>query len=163
MAGSPDSDPYGKELPLTDPSADVHSLSDKRSEVDEERATAAAALDDGNGGYHDVIEQESEDDFRAEEQAEKHLERPDIRRIDTSATEYSVTTQATSHQGTQSKKPWHKKLNPLRWGAAPPVPEVREVSREYKAGFLGKLFFTWQGSLMAVSRLHTNRPLKMSS
>jgi ATP-binding cassette, subfamily C (CFTR/MRP), member 1 len=48
-------------------------------------------------------------------------------------------------------KKWYQKLNPLRWGGIPPVPEVRKVCPENEAGFFNKLFFQWQASLMQVS------------
>jgi len=47
-------------------------------------------------------------------------------------------------------KKWYRKLNPLRWGGIPPVPEVRTVCPEAKASFFNKLFFQWQASLMQV-------------
>ena len=48
-------------------------------------------------------------------------------------------------------------FNPLRWRKAPPVPEQRKVSGEYKAGFISKLTFHWIGELMDTGYL---RPLE---
>ncbi|KAI6782442.1 Oligomycin resistance ATP-dependent permease-like protein [Emericellopsis cladophorae] len=45
-------------------------------------------------------------------------------------------------------RPWYRKLNPLRWGGIPPLPEEREVSREAKAGFWSRLTFSWMTPLM---------------
>jgi hypothetical protein len=68
---------------------------------------------------------------------------------------YATTTSAASGIAESSSelkpKPWYKKLNPLRWGSPPPVPETREVSREYKATFLSILVFQWMAPLMSVN------------
>lgn len=68
---------------------------------------------------------------------------------------YATTTGAVSGRAESSvelkPKPWYKKLNPLRWGSPPPVPDTREVSREYKATFLSILVFQWMAPLMSVS------------
>lgn len=50
------------------------------------------------------------------------------------------------------KKKWYKRLNPLKWGEKPPVPEERTVSREYGASFLSMLTFQWMAPIMRVSR-----------
>ena len=48
-------------------------------------------------------------------------------------------------------KAWYRKLNPLRWGIIPPIPDNRIVSPEYKAGFLSLLIFDWITPMMVVS------------
>jgi len=48
-------------------------------------------------------------------------------------------------------KKWYQKLNPLKWGGIPPVPEQRTVSREYNAPFLSLVYFQWMAPLMSVS------------
>ncbi|KAF3771283.1 hypothetical protein M406DRAFT_248309 [Cryphonectria parasitica EP155] len=77
------------------------------------------------------------------------------------ATDVTATTQATGHAVGEDdkKKTWSQRLNPLKWGAIPPVPEEREVSHEYQASFFSKLFFTWQGPLM---RTGYRRPLQQN-
>lgn len=65
------------------------------------------------------------------------------------ATDASVRTTATELQ--PKNLPWHKKLNPLKWGGVPPVPEERIVSREHGASFFSKLVFNWMTPLMTVS------------
>ncbi|KAF2200754.1 ABC multidrug transporter-like protein [Delitschia confertaspora ATCC 74209] len=56
-----------------------------------------------------------------------------------------------------AKKKWYKKVNPLRWGKKPPVPDSREVSPEWKAGFLSRVTFHWMGPIMTVGY---KRPLE---
>jgi ATP-binding cassette subfamily C (CFTR/MRP) protein 1 len=48
-------------------------------------------------------------------------------------------------------RPWYKKLNPLRWGGIPPIPEERIPSRETNAGFFSLLTWAWMTPLMTVS------------
>ncbi|KAI5461810.1 P-loop containing nucleoside triphosphate hydrolase protein [Mariannaea sp. PMI_226] len=48
----------------------------------------------------------------------------------------------------ESSKNWYTDINPLRWGDIPKVPEEREVSPEYRAGFLSRLTFQWMTGLM---------------
>ncbi|KAK7571720.1 hypothetical protein V3481_018928 [Fusarium oxysporum f. sp. vasinfectum] len=55
------------------------------------------------------------------------------------------------------RKKWYKRLNPLRRGRRPPVPETREVSAEYRAGLLSRLTFQWIAPLMMVGY---RRPLE---
>ncbi|KAK3180956.1 ATP-binding cassette transporter yor1 [Lecanicillium sp. MT-2017a] len=62
------------------------------------------------------------------------------------ATDASVRTTATELQ--PKNLPWHKKLNPLKWGGVPPVPEERIISREHGASFFSKLVFNWMTPLM---------------
>jgi len=66
---------------------------------------------------------------------------------------YATTASAVSQASEPilEKKPWYKTVNPLRWGAPPPVPETRGASREYNASFLSMVYFGWVGPLMSVS------------
>ncbi|KAI9852566.1 MAG: hypothetical protein M1824_001855 [Vezdaea acicularis] len=57
------------------------------------------------------------------------------------------------------KKKWYKRLNPLKWGEKPPVPEERTVSREYGASFLSMLTFQWMAPIM---RTGYRRPLELN-
>ncbi|RHZ55383.1 hypothetical protein CDV55_103099 [Aspergillus turcosus] len=50
-----------------------------------------------------------------------------------------------------------RKLNPLRLQKAPPVPSERQVSREYGANILSRIFFEWMTPFMKVGYL---RPLE---
>jgi len=62
----------------------------------------------------------------------------------------SVVSGATESSVEAKQKPWFKQLNPMRWGAPPPVPQTRQVSREYTAGFLSLMTFQWMAPLMTV-------------
>lgn len=44
-----------------------------------------------------------------------------------------------------------RKLNPLRLQKAPSVPSERQVSREYGANILSRIFFEWMTPFMKVS------------
>lgn len=77
----------------------------------------------------------------------------DLEEVKTGASEAPTISPSAPDPDPPQKKPWHKKLNPLRWGAPPPVPEKPLMSREHDAGFLSKLTFQWMGPLMHVSLL----------
>ncbi|KAJ4008640.1 ATP-binding cassette transporter yor1 [Fusarium irregulare] len=72
----------------------------------------------------------------------------DLEEVKTGASEAPTISPSAPGPDPPQKKPWHKKLNPLRWGAPPPVPEKPLKSREHDAGFLSKLTFQWMGPLM---------------
>jgi hypothetical protein len=76
--------------------------------------------------------------------------RPALQQSKSYATTTSVVSGATEDSTEPEKKPWYKNLNPMRWGAAPPVPQERGVSREYMAGFLSLMTFQWMAPLMTV-------------
>lgn len=158
-----------------DPLARVNTRTSERDDVDDERATAEAALaantmDDEEEEYdlkdfpdHDPSESDSMGKEKVEEDEEETKNaQHEVRRMQSYATDVSTTTQATSHHPTgdeNAKKSWSQRLNPLRWGAVPPVPDEREVSPEYTASWFSKLFFAWQGSLM---RTGYKRPLQQN-
>lgn len=58
---------------------------------------------------------------------------------------------SSTKSSTVVRKKWYKRLNPLKWGKKPPVPETREVSAEYRAGLLSRITFQWMAPLMVVS------------
>lgn len=78
-------------------------------------------------------------------------QRAELARARSYATETSVASAPPDAEDEYRKKPWYKKLNPLRWGGIKPVPQERTVCPESEAGFFNKLFFQWQASLMTVS------------
>jgi ATP-binding cassette subfamily C (CFTR/MRP) protein 1 len=68
------------------------------------------------------------------------------------ATAASAVTRTESNvDAPDEEKSWYQKLNPLRWGGIPPVPESRQPSREYNAPFLSLVYFQWMAPLMSVS------------
>ncbi|KAK2767541.1 hypothetical protein FQN54_003698 [Arachnomyces sp. PD_36] len=53
----------------------------------------------------------------------------------------------------QPKAKWYRKINPLRLRRIPPVPEERQVSKEYGAGFFSVVTFQWMSSIMTTGYL----------
>jgi len=76
--------------------------------------------------------------------------RPPLEHSKSYATTTSVVSGVTESSIEVKQKPWYKTLNPLKWGAPPPVPQVRQVSREYTASFLSLMYFQWMAPLMTV-------------
>ncbi|ORY72005.1 uncharacterized protein BCR38DRAFT_405019 [Pseudomassariella vexata] len=97
-----------------------------------------------------------DEEIDLEESEEKRTEREEVRRTQSHTTDISTVTRAATSafdKNCETKKSWYKTPNPLRWGRIPPVPEKREESREYKAGFFSKLTFQWMAPLMNVREL----------
>lgn len=116
---------------------------------------AAAVISDREGDPRDEIDaaEDALHDDPEKEEIKVAGSRSGLQQVKSSATDTSVTTTATAatnHERNQPKT-WKQKLNPMRWGATPPVPKERLPSREHEAGFFSKLIFQWQASLMAVS------------
>ncbi|KAF2112460.1 ABC multidrug transporter-like protein [Lophiotrema nucula] len=89
---------------------------------------------------------------------EKRSTRGELSRLQSTQSGVSDFSDDTSTTKSASKKkPWHKKLNPLKWRKPIPVPETRQVSREYQASFLSRLSFQWMAPLMDVGY---QRPLE---
>lgn len=159
---------YERDRQPDDPLARVTSMNAEMDEVDQEKEIAEEALrqhassEDIDDDDDDVVGDRFESDSNIGDAKGGKVPaetREEVRRIKSYATDASVTTQATSHHpaGEDTKKPWHKKLNPLKWGEVPPVPKEKEMSHEYKAGFFSKLFFSWQAPLMVTGY---KRPLE---
>ncbi|KAM5342534.1 hypothetical protein ACJ41O_013500 [Fusarium nematophilum] len=115
-------------------------------------------IDSDEEGIEKVQEMDDEDEKRIKnhniEDGSKGAELQEVR---TAASAATTATRATTRSGTPEKKPWHKKLNPLRWGSPPPAPDRRMTSREYKAGFFSLLTFEWMAPLMTAGY---RRPLE---
>ncbi|OTB05798.1 hypothetical protein M426DRAFT_72650 [Hypoxylon sp. CI-4A] len=93
----------------------------------------------------------TEEKIRSEEEPdEKRIDREELKHTQSYATDTSAITRTTTRASVPAKKPWYKTPNPLRWGSIPPVPEERQVSREYEAGFFSRLTFQWMAPLMNV-------------
>ena len=80
--------------------------------------------------------------------------------LETTRTMTNATTLSTIPSESQpvvdkKKKPWYKRLNPLKRSIKPPVPKERTVSREYNAGFLSLLTFQWMAPLMSLGYQRT--------
>lgn len=126
--------------------------------------------DDDDGEDYDLEDFPDHDQSESDSMGKEKLdveeavgkERLEVRRMQSYATDVSTTTQATSHHPAgdeKAKKSWSEKVNPLKWGAVPPVPVEKESSPEYSASWLSKLFFAWQGPLM---RTGYKRPLQQN-
>ncbi|MCJ1431749.1 hypothetical protein MMC27_001104 [Xylographa pallens] len=99
---------------------------------------------DGSSSHHDELREDPEKTVR-----------PTAQRTVTNATSTSAFTTETRSTVQQKKKPWYKRLNPLKRGPKPPVPKEREVSHEYHASFLSMLTFQWMAPLMSVGYKRT--------
>lgn len=106
-------------------------------------------------GEKDVIELTSSDDGESDKEVAK---RPGLETQKSYATTASGVSRVTSNAQIVQKKPFYKKLNPLRWGDIPPVPQEREISHEYGAGFWSLLVFQWMRPLMSVGYARTLEP-----
>ncbi|KAI1180948.1 P-loop containing nucleoside triphosphate hydrolase protein [Nemania sp. FL0916] len=114
----------------------------------------ASAYDD-----HEEHDDPEEEIRRREESLDERADREELKRTQSYATDASVITRTTTRASvpTASKKPWYKTPNPLLWGPIPPVPKVKQESREASAGFFSKLTFQWMAPLMDVGY---KRPLE---
>lgn len=92
----------------------------------------------------------------SQEKKQPHL---DAERILTTTTTTSSFTVDSGIAEPQKKKPWYKRLNPLKRSIKPPVPKEREISREYGAPFLSLLTFQWMAPLMTTGY---QRPLELN-
>ena len=110
-----------------------------------------------------VSDSESSSDAEKKEYNEKsddELERSEqVTRTVTTATTTSTLTVESAPNTPQKKKPWYKRLNPLKRSTKPPVPKERKVSREYGASFLSLLTFQWMAPIMSVGY---QRPLELN-
>lgn len=123
-----------KAIKPADPLADVEDTGNS------EPATPASVYDD------------PEKEIRKEDDSDEHqVEREELKHTQSRATDTSTITRTTTRTSVPAKKLWYKKINPLLWGPVPPVPQEREVSREYGAGFFSRLTFQWMAPLMSVS------------
>ncbi|KAK3995102.1 P-loop containing nucleoside triphosphate hydrolase protein [Cladorrhinum sp. PSN332] len=139
----------GKDTAPPDPQAQTYSQTGPNEPVSEEKQAAEAQLPTKNS--FDAIEKvESGTDI------EDGGKRNELNRMKSYATATSVTSAAPTGNITV-QKPWYKQPNPLRWGKIPRVPDERVVCPEYKAGFFGKLAFSWMGPLMTTGY---KRPLQ---
>ena len=90
---------------------------------------------------------------------DKKRTRPDVTRTLTTTTTTSSMTAESRDAEPQKKKPWYKRLNPLKSSTKPPVPRERRISREYGAPFLSLLTFQWMAPLMSTGY---QRPLELN-
>jgi ATP-binding cassette subfamily C (CFTR/MRP) protein 1 len=139
-------------------------MDDPGSEKDKELmlATADPAAEVDNTNDAEPLDDDGKDKEGIEVATERHPsssshgrpvevqeKRPGLEHTKSYATTASAMTRTESHLEEIKKKPWYKKVNPLRWGKVPPVPETRTVSREYNAPFLSLIYFQWMAPMMS--------------
>ncbi len=100
----------------------------------------------------------SDSDLSSSDQ-EKKRTRPDVTRTLTTTTTTSSMTAESRDTELQKKKPWYKRLNPLKSSTKPPIPKERRISREYGAPFFSLLTFQWMAPLMNTGY---QRPLELN-
>lgn len=79
------------------------------------------------------------------------------RRVDRTLTATTTASSVASRSVVAEpakKKPWYKRLNPLKRSKKPPVPKERILSREYGANFFSMLTFQWMAPIMTVGFLN---------
>ncbi|KAK8149486.1 hypothetical protein G3M48_006795 [Beauveria asiatica] len=119
--------------------------------LQDEPASAVDAPSTQPNNHRDSAESQSVENEKSHA-ASGNPEENELTAIQTNATNASVGTTATGLPP-QEKKTWKQKLNPLRWGAIPEIPQERIVSREYGASVFSKLFFNWMTPLMTANRI----------
>ncbi|GAB7349652.1 hypothetical protein MBLNU459_g0328t1 [Dothideomycetes sp. NU459] len=91
----------------------------------------------------------------ATEQA-KHAERLPVERSTSSWTSRSSGDESQEEKSlAPEKRSWSERLNPLKQRTKPPIPEQRQVSREYNASFWSLLTFQWMAPIMNVGYQRT--------
>lgn len=112
----------------------------------------------GNPKQYESIVSEPSETANVEKDLEAHVDnhgarggRPlsRLQSAQSGASEWSSESSDTRNS-VRGEKKWYKRMNPLKWGDNPPVPETRLPSREYSAGFFSQLTFQWMAPLMTV-------------
>lgn len=99
-------------------------------------------------------DRDDDDDDDSAVNREQEIQRQELDRIKSAATEISaVSTSATE----PAPQPWTRQFNPFRRGPLPPVPSERVECPEVNASFFSRLVFHWQGTMM---RVGYKRPLE---
>ena len=94
----------------------------------------------------------SESDLSSSHQEPEKMGEAEVHRTVTATT---TTSTLTVESQRQKRKPWYKRLNPLKKSIKPPIPKERSVSREYEASFLSQLTFQWMAPLMSTGYQRT--------
>ena len=130
-----------KEATLTDPTGAIN-----ESTLSEPTATEPLQY----------VSSDSDQSLSDQEDKQKRLE---LGRSTTAATIASTLTVESASKQKGKRKPWFKRLNPLKRSIKPPIPKERRVSREYGASFLSLLTFQWMAPLMSTGY---QRPLELN-
>jgi len=109
----------------------------------------------------EAVEESSDNSQYDEKEIRPPRARQAVVRSESAWSHSSAATSITESEAQQPprKRTWGEKLNPLKRKNVPPVPEQREVSREWKAGFFSLLYFQWMAPLMGTGY---QRPLELN-
>ena len=139
---------HEKEYSSTDPVAAVNHTNNAEPVATEPLQYVVSDSDSSSDAEKKEYNEKLEDEVEKSEQA--------TRTVTTATINSTLTVESTVPQG---KKPWYKRLNPLKRSVKPPVPRERKVSREYQASFLSLLTFQWMAPIMSVGY---QRPLELN-
>ncbi|MCJ1276313.1 hypothetical protein MMC21_004118 [Puttea exsequens] len=132
---------------------------DKEEYVSDDPVTAAHQTNEVEPVANEPLQYvDSEDDSSSSRSEKKAYQSAVDRTVTQTTTTSSLTVESTS-LGPTGRKPWYKRLNPLKSSKKPPVPKERKVSREYGASFLSLLTFQWMAPLMSTGY---QRPLELN-
>ena len=150
-----------KEYASTDPVGAAHQPNDSEPVATEPLQSVGS--NDRTGNHESQTTQPlqyvgSDSDISFSDQEKKET-RPHVHRTLTTTTTTSSMTAETKDAEPQKKRPWYKRLNPLKRSTKPPVPKERRISREYGASFLSLLTFQWMAPLMSTGY---QRPLELN-
>ena len=135
-----------KEYGPTDPVGAAHATNEPEPVATDPQQDYAGSLRDSDVSSDLEKQQENE-------------KQPDVTKTLTATTTGSSFTDESTTAVPTEKKPWYKRLNPLKRSTKPPVPKQRIVSREYRASFLSLLTFQWMAPLMSTGY---QRPLELN-
>lgn len=121
------------------------------------RAEPLATEEEEN--YIDSLDNSSPEESISEKKTDLEKRPDQLQNVKSYATTRSgVSVTGPEPEDVRKKKPWYKKLNPLKRGPKPPVPKERIISREATAPFWSLLTFQWMSSLMSVGYRRTLEP-----
>lgn len=131
---------HEKEYGSTDPVGAVNQTNSAEPVATEPLQYVASESEVSSSGLDSEKRGESgkHEDFEPHEKIESEQ---DVVRTTTTATMTSTLTIESAKDRVNEKKPWYKRLNPLKRSKKPPIPKERIVSREYGASFLSLLTF----------------------
>lgn len=112
------------------------------------RVTSESELNEEN-----VLDIDANEKNTANER-DKHAETSPLERSTSSWTSRSSGDDSQKEKNVaEEKRSWSERLNPLKKKTKPPIPEQRQVSREYGASFWSLLTFQWMAPIMSVSKI----------
>lgn len=135
------------------------SLDEKEKEW---RLNGSEAAAEGTKQYQPIVTEPLEvvgTEKNLEVDLEKRSTRGSLSRLQSGTSGFSETSDDVSDtkSSASANKRWYKKLNPLKRGKKPPVPETRAVCREYQASWFSLITFQWMAPLMTVSEISSNK------